>query len=149
MPTAPKIPPDISIIDTESFAVVNTVETGLGAHGVVIEPSSRHAYVSNIYGDDVAVIDLPEAKVVATIPTGAGPNGISFSPLAPATAPAAEIKLTLPEHDDDPLPGETGTTLTLSNVQAANAGTYHLVATNSQGEASSADATVVVAEPLP
>ncbi|MCC6176214.1 MAG: YncE family protein, partial [Chloroflexi bacterium] len=95
----------VSILDTESFAVINTVETGLGAHGVVIEPSSRHAYITNIYGNDVAVLDLPEARIVARIPTGAGPNGISFSPVAPAAAPAPEIKLTLPDHGNDTMPG--------------------------------------------
>jgi YVTN family beta-propeller protein len=95
----------VSIVDTESFAVVNTVETGLGAHGVVIDPSSRHAYITNIYGNDLAVLDLPEARIVARIPTGAGPNGSSFSPLAPAAASAPEIKLTLPEHGNDTMPG--------------------------------------------
>jgi YVTN family beta-propeller protein len=61
--------------------VVETID-GRGAHGVVIEPSSRHAYVANIYGDDVAVLDLAERKVVARIGVGSKPNGISFSPLA-------------------------------------------------------------------
>jgi YVTN family beta-propeller protein len=96
----------VSIVDTASFSVVNTVETGLGAHGVVIDPSSRHAYITNIYADNVSVIDLLEGSVVATIPTGAGPNGISFSSLPPAPATAPEIRLTLPEHtDDEPMPG--------------------------------------------
>ena len=73
------------------------VETGQGTHGVVIEPSSRYAYITNIYGNDVAVLDIAAQKVVATIPSGAGPNGISFSPLAPAAASATEIQLPI-EH---------------------------------------------------
>ncbi|WP_193212591.1 beta strand repeat-containing protein [Luteolibacter marinus] len=45
----------------------------------------------------------------------------------------------------DPLPGQTSSTLTLTGLQAGDAGAYHLVATNSQGSDQSADATVVVA----
>lgn len=76
----------VSIVDTATFAVVGTVETGQGAHGVVVDPSSKYAYITNIYGNDVAVIDIAAQKVIATVPTAAGPNGISFSPMAPATA---------------------------------------------------------------
>lgn len=43
-----------------------------------------------------------------------------------------------------PVIGQTGTTLTLSNVQPGDAGAYHLVATNTQGSVSSSSATVVV-----
>ena len=67
----------VSIIDTATFKVVRTVATGQGAHGVVVDPSSRHAYITNIYGGDVAVLDLAEGKVVARIPVGEKPNGIS------------------------------------------------------------------------
>jgi hypothetical protein len=44
----------------------------------------------------------------------------------------------------DLLPGKTSPTLTLSNVQAGDAGSYHVVATNSQGAPSSSSGTVVV-----
>jgi YVTN family beta-propeller protein len=90
----------VSIIETASFAVVGTVETGRGAHGIVIDPSSRLAYISNIYGDDVSVIDIAAQKVIATIPSGAGPNGISFSPVAPAVPAAPQIRITMPDLMD-------------------------------------------------
>lgn len=99
----------VSIIDTETFQVVKTVETGKGAHGVVIDPSGKHAYITNIYGNDVAVLDIAEQKVVATIPVGEAPNGVSMSALAPAPATTPEIKLVLPgegqneEQKDDML----------------------------------------------
>jgi YVTN family beta-propeller protein len=94
----------VSIIDTKTFSVIDTVETGKGAHGVVIDPSSTHAYITNIYGNDVAVLDLAERKVVATIPVDAGPNGISFTPLVPAQAPTLEITLPVPHQDDANMP---------------------------------------------
>jgi YVTN family beta-propeller protein len=55
----------VSIVDTETFEVVRAVETGSGAHGIVVDPESRHAYVTNIYGNDIAVIDLAAQEVVA------------------------------------------------------------------------------------
>jgi YVTN family beta-propeller protein len=85
----------LSVISTAHFRVVRQVETGKGAHGVVVDPSSRHAYVTNIYGGNVAVFDLREKRVVARIPVGSKPNGISFSPLAIASRPAGTIPLDL------------------------------------------------------
>lgn len=94
----------VSVIDTKTFTVTATVETGQGAHGIVVDPSSRHAYVTNIYGDDVAVLDLDELEIVARIPVGNKPNGVSFSPV-PADAADASVTLDLPEapggQDDD------------------------------------------------
>ncbi len=43
-----------------------------------------------------------------------------------------------------PIAGETGTTLTLTNVTRADAGTYRMVATNSQGSASTNSAQLTV-----
>lgn len=97
----------VSIIDTTSFTVLETVETGQVAHGVVIEPSSRYAYITNIYGNSISVLDLAQQKVIATIPSGSGPNGISFSPLAAVSAPANEILLPVPDSAMEDMPGMT------------------------------------------
>ncbi|WP_051518033.1 YncE family protein [Intrasporangium chromatireducens] len=97
------------MIDTERFAVAATVETGKGAHGIVIDPSSRHAYVTNPYGDDVAVLDLQELRVVARVRVGDKPNGVSFSPVLVRQQPPVAIKA--PEgvggHDASPGGGDT------------------------------------------
>ena len=86
----------VSNIDTATFSVIDTVETGNGAHGVVIDPSSRHAYVTNIHGNDVAVLDLRDRKVVARIPVRAEPNGISFSTYVTQRIGPAEVELGIP-----------------------------------------------------
>ena len=70
----------VSMIDLESFMVVATVETGLGAHGVVIDHDGRRAYVTNSYANTVSVLDLAGRKVIATVPVGNGPNGVSVAP---------------------------------------------------------------------
>ncbi|WP_035602829.1 immunoglobulin domain-containing protein [Haloferula sp. BvORR071] len=50
-------------------------------------------------------------------------------------------------HGVTPLSGQTGSTLTLSNIQAGDAGAYHVVATNSQGSVPSSDAQITVVAP--
>jgi YVTN family beta-propeller protein len=91
----------VSIIDTETYTVTKSVETGKGAHGVVVDPSSTHAYITNIYGDDVAVIDLAQGEVVATIPSDDAPNGISFSPLMADQPIEPTIELPIPHDEED------------------------------------------------
>ena len=57
-----------------------TVETGSGAHGVVVDRDGRHAFVTNTYANTVSVLDVGERKVVATVQVGRGPNGVSVTP---------------------------------------------------------------------
>lgn len=97
----------VSVVDTATFKVVKTVATGLGAHGVVIDPSSSHAYVTNIYGDDVAVLDLSQLEIVARIPVGKSPNGISFSD-APPPAPRSDKRLEIPMQHEESAGGMEG-----------------------------------------
>ncbi len=96
----------VSVIDTETFTVTATVETGRGAHGIVIEPSGRHAYITNIYSDDVAVLDLAELRVVARIPVGDAPNGVSFSALP--VQRRGDVTLRMPDAMGDPGSGMEG-----------------------------------------
>lgn len=70
----------VSVIELASMKVASTIETGAGAHGVVINPDGRHAFVTNTYANTVSVIDVAARKVVATVPVGKGPNGISMAP---------------------------------------------------------------------
>lgn len=98
----------LSLVDAATLATVGTVETGRGAHGVVVEPSGRYAYVTNLYGNDLAVVDLEARRVIATAPTGEAPNGVSFSPIVSPAAPAREVMLPLPVHAEED-EGEEGT----------------------------------------
>lgn len=70
----------VSMIDLETFKVVATVETGAGAHGVVVDREGRHAFITNTYANTVSVLDVGERKVVATVPVGGAPNGVSVTP---------------------------------------------------------------------
>ena len=97
----------VSIVDVATFTVVATIETGKGAHGVMIDPSSRFAYITNIYDNTVSVIDLEQKNVIATIPSGSAPNGISFSTLPAVPAPSSEIQLEISEGGQMDMPSMT------------------------------------------
>lgn len=87
----------VSIVDTKTFTVVKTINTGKGAHGVVIEPLSRYAYITNMYENTIAVLDLTTLKIVASTPTEAKPNGISYSLYTPTSTSSSNIAIKLPE----------------------------------------------------
>lgn len=70
----------VSVVDLESFKVTSTVETGAGAHGVVIDREGRYAYVTNSFADSVSKVDIKEGKVVKTVPVSKNPNGINMTP---------------------------------------------------------------------
>ncbi len=87
----------VSVVGTRTFSVVKTVETGEGAHGVVVDPSSRHAYITNIFGNTVAVLDLAQLRITATVSVGSRPDGITFSSLSPSPASAPGATIMLPD----------------------------------------------------
>ena len=66
------------MIETANNSVIATIETGKGAHGVVVSDDGRHAFIANIVDDTVSVIDTTTRKVINTIKVGKGPNGITF-----------------------------------------------------------------------
>lgn len=70
----------VSVIDLNNFAVIKTIVTGNGAHGVAIGADGRYAYVSNVYGNSVTVVDIQAGKAVKTLAVGRGPNGITVAP---------------------------------------------------------------------
>lgn len=68
----------VSVIEIERGAVVETVTTGAGAHGVVVSADGRLALISNLFDNTVSVIDVATQRVVATHAVGEGPAGITF-----------------------------------------------------------------------
>src|SRR3970040_1301623 len=66
----------VSVIDLAGGKVTSTVQTGPGAHGVVVDREGRYAYVTNIYENSVSVLDVSSAKVVRNVRGGEAPTGI-------------------------------------------------------------------------
>src|SRR5690625_76959 len=82
----------LSVIDTDSMTVRQSITVGSGPHGVVIDDSGARAYVTNRFDDTVSVVDLAGHSLIATVPVGPGPTGVSYSTRAPAaTNPAIAL----------------------------------------------------------
>ncbi|WP_243454487.1 YncE family protein [Desulfosporosinus fructosivorans] len=69
----------VSKIDLATRQVVATIETGKGAHGLVVSKDNKYIFVTNMYEDTVSIIDNNTNKVSTTVKVGKTPNGISFS----------------------------------------------------------------------
>jgi YVTN family beta-propeller protein len=103
----------LSVFETSSMKLLGTVHTGRGAHGITAAPSSRHAFVTNMYDDDVAIVDLTRLKTIANVDVGETPNGISWSSSTMPADAAARVKLPAmagpmtdsEAHDMDDMPG--------------------------------------------
>jgi YVTN family beta-propeller protein len=65
-------------VDLRLFRTVWSIRAGSAPHGIVIGKDGRHAYVTNLVGDDLSVIDLQKDQEIARLPVGAEPNGISL-----------------------------------------------------------------------
>ena len=89
----------VSIVEVQTFSVIDTVETGKGAHGVVIDPSGAYAFITNIYSNNVSVLDLSSRKTIANIPTGEKPNGISFSTMESPKPSTPVINMSIKGHE--------------------------------------------------
>jgi YVTN family beta-propeller protein len=85
----------LSVIDTATMTSTGSIATGSGPHGVVVDPTGRRAWVTNVYDSTVSVIDLPTRAAVATLKVGKQPNGISYAPRPPTSA-ATRVSVTLP-----------------------------------------------------
>jgi len=70
----------VSVIDLQTRKVATTLQTGAGAHGVVVDRDGRYAFISNTYANTVSVIDVKSLKVLKNVPVGRSPNGISVAP---------------------------------------------------------------------
>ena len=72
----------VSVVDTRSGAVTETVRVGAKPAGVAVAPGGQRIYVTNPEGHSVSVLERRGAShvVVAEIPVGAGPLGVVVSP---------------------------------------------------------------------
>ena len=71
----------VSVIDTRRNAVVETLITGPGAHGVVVSGDGSRVFIANSFANTVSVIDVASQRVIGTVAVGAKPGGMTY--LAP------------------------------------------------------------------
>ena len=119
----------VSVVDLNTFKVVNTIEQGIGLHPTGMAKYGKGILVANAYSDTLSLIDTDTQKVARVIDLGlpikipgehgsaygAGPNsiavdehaGIAYVALYNANA-IAVVKLQDPEHEQwDDSPHET------------------------------------------
>jgi len=77
----------VSVIDTSSNTIVDTITGFSGPFNIVITPNGKYAYVSNFgsnnftpVGTTVSAIDLSTNKVIADIYVGVQPAGLAVTP---------------------------------------------------------------------
>lgn len=66
----------VSVIDTETNALLATVNVALGPEGVAVNPTGTRVYVANLGPDTVSVIDTTTNVEVANVPVAVFPFGV-------------------------------------------------------------------------
>lgn len=69
-----------SVIDLAAGSVIATIETGRGAHGVVVCGDGTRVFVTNLYDNTLAEIDLGTRRVLRRLRVGRTPNGVTWVP---------------------------------------------------------------------
>jgi PGF-pre-PGF domain-containing protein len=69
----------VSIIDTATKNVIDTVSVGINPYGVAVSSDESKVYVANKGNNTVSVIDTSINKVTATIPVGNQPVGVAVN----------------------------------------------------------------------
>ncbi len=70
----------MSVIDTATDLVTDTIPVGSGSIGVAVSPDGSRVYVTNLNSNTVSVIDTATGQVTDTIPVGISPEGVAVSP---------------------------------------------------------------------
>jgi YVTN family beta-propeller protein len=70
----------VSVIDTQTYAVLGTVKVGTRPWGIVLSPDGKYLFSANGPSNDVSVVDLATNKEVTRVKAGEGPWGLTIVP---------------------------------------------------------------------
>jgi YVTN family beta-propeller protein len=68
----------VSVIDTQTYAVLSTVKVGTRPWGIVLSPDGKYLFSANGPSNDVSVVDLETNKEVTRVKAGEGPWGLTI-----------------------------------------------------------------------
>src|SRR5438094_444601 len=71
---------NVSVIDTSSNTVIDTVAVGNSPHSVALKADGTRAYVANESSNNVSVIDTSINSVIATVAVNESPSGVVLNP---------------------------------------------------------------------
>jgi YVTN family beta-propeller protein len=77
----------ISVFDTHSYQLLDTINVGTRPWGIGLSPDGKFLFTANGPSNDVSVVDLGLNKEVARVKAGASPWGIAIVPGAPLARP--------------------------------------------------------------
>ncbi len=72
---------DISVVDTQSWIVEDTIYTGEGSQGIIgnVSPDNRTLYVTNLGTGDLIAIDTRTLDIFRSVPVNGRPSGVHFN----------------------------------------------------------------------
>ncbi|MDP4510311.1 YncE family protein [Nonomuraea turcica] len=70
----------VSVINTATNTVIDTIPVGAQPAAVAITPNGTRAYVANFNSSNVSMINTATNTVIDTIPVGALPFGVAITP---------------------------------------------------------------------
>lgn len=72
---------DVSVVDTDPWAVTETISTGEESRGVIgnVTPDNETLYITNLGTADLIAMDTTSHEIVRRIPFDGRPNGIHFN----------------------------------------------------------------------
>jgi YVTN family beta-propeller protein len=73
----------ISVLDSHSYELLDTVQVGTRPWGIAISPDGKFLFVANGPSNDVSVVDLGTNKEVTRVKAGTSPWGLTVVPTAP------------------------------------------------------------------
>ena len=69
----------ISVIDTHTYALTNTIKVGARPWGTALSPDGKYLFSANGPSNDVSVVDLSTEKEIAKIKVGSSPWGVTVA----------------------------------------------------------------------
>ncbi len=68
----------ISVIDTRTYELLNTIKVGTRPWGIVLSPDGKYLFSANGPSNDVSVVDLATEKEIMRIKAGSSPWGVAI-----------------------------------------------------------------------
>src|SRR5207248_10202024 len=67
----------VSVIDTRTGALVQTIRVGGGPAALAVDEGSGHVFVANFGAGTVSMLDGGRGRLIRTVPVGQYPNAIA------------------------------------------------------------------------
>jgi YVTN family beta-propeller protein len=71
----------VSVLDSRSYELLNTIKVGVRPWGIALSPDGKYLYSANGPSNDVSVVDLQSDKEVARVKAGASPWAVAVVPI--------------------------------------------------------------------